>query len=140
MTSYYYQYKGTISVSENGCRSCILGDVRNYDKAPAAVTIPCAGLAKYLNDRGWTDAEERYINQTFIFDRNLFLQAVIIPSGNNNTPAKVIACADPEHMSDEIVIFGPTELIDRPDPEIMDRDDFFAWVNFRNEFGLRPQN
>lgn len=140
MTTSYYKYEGTISCSENGCRNAILGDVNDFRKPPAAVQIPCKGLAKYLEDRSWTDEEERYLTQKWIFDRNLFLWAVVIPSRTMDRPAKVIACKDPEHMSDEIVIFGPEHLIDSRDPEQMDHDDFLAWLRFRSAFGLRPLN
>jgi hypothetical protein len=105
-----------------------------------ALTVPCKGLAKYLEDRGWTDCEERYIAQTWIFDRNLFLQAVIIPSTSLGVPAKVIACKDPERLSDEIVTFGPDDLIDVSEPKQMDHDALISWMDFRIHFGLRPLN
>ena len=140
MITYYYQYQGTISVSAGGCGSCILDDINDLNKAPVSVQIPCKALAKYLEDRGWTDEEERYIPQTWIYDRNLFLEAVIIPSKTKDRPAKVIACANPDLMSDEIVIFGPADLIDTAEPEEMDRREFSAWLEFRSEFGLRPRN
>lgn len=136
----YFKYEGTISVSEGGCYNVILDDIHDNHKPPMAVRIPCKSLAKYLEDRGWTDCEERYITQTWIFDRNLFLQAVIIPSTENGIPAKVIACKDPEMLSDEIVIFGPDALIDVWNPEPMDQDERISWLNFRSHFGLRPLN
>ncbi len=138
--SRYYQYQGTISVSEGGCRRCILGDINDWNKPPMAIEIPCDALAKYLEDRGWTDAEERYITQTWIFDANLFLCAVIIPSTKEGIPAKVIASKDPNRLSDEMVIFGPEALIDTAEPEPMDQDERIRWLDFRSHFGLSPLN
>lgn len=138
--NYYYQYQGTISMSSDNSRSCILDDVYDYKKPPIALTVPCEGLANYLEQRGWTDAEERYLTQTWIYDRNLFLWAVVIPSTDDRAPAKVIACADPDRMSSEIVIFGPEELIESSKPEPISNDDLIDWLNFRGRFGLHPLN
>lgn len=140
MSNYYYQYTGTISVSSDGGRDLILDDIYDETKPPIAVKVPCSALAEYLSGRGNTDEEERYIPQTWIYDWNLFLQAVIIPSKEKWPPAKVIACADPDRMSDEIVIFGPAELIDTDKPEKMSTEDAAAWLNFQCEFRLRPLN
>ena len=138
--NYYYQYQGTISMSSNSSRECILDDIHDYKKPPVALTVPCEGLANYLEQRGWTDDEERYLTQTWIYDRNLFLWAVVIPSTDECTPAKVIACADPDRMSDRAVIFGPEELIDSLKPEPMNRDDCIDWLEYRARFGLHPLN
>lgn len=140
MNSYYYQYQGMISMSSERGRSCVLDDVHDYKKPPVAITVPCKKLADYLEKRGWTDDEERYLTQTWIYDRNLFLWAVIIPSADGHTPAKVIACADPDRMSDEIVIFGPKDLIDSVKPEPISGDDFIDWLDFKCRFGLHPLN
>lgn len=136
----YYQYQGTISTSEGNGQELILHDINNGTQPPIRISVICKGLAKYLNDRGWTDAEERYITQTWIYDWNLCLQAVVIPSSDETRPAKVIACADPDKITEHIVIFGPQELIDTPKPEPMEKEDFFAWWHFRGEHNLRPVN
>lgn len=140
MTRDYYLYEGTIGCSEDGCRSIDLDDIHDRDKPPVAIKVPCKGLAEYLEARSWDDAEERYITQGWIYDCNLFLQAVIIPSDKTGWPAKVIACANPDRMSEEAVIFGPEELINDPHPAAMDKDAFHAWLAHRNEYGLRPRN
>lgn len=136
----YYLYEGTISCSESFCRSIILGDINDRDKPPVAIKVPCKELAEYLETRGWDDAEERYITQGWIYDRNLCLQAVIIPSDKAGWPAKVIACKDPDKLSSEAVIFGPEELINEAHPEPMDRDAFKAWLAYRGEYGLYLRN
>ena len=136
----YYLYEGTISCSENSCRSIILGDINDMDKPPVAIKVPCKELAAYLDARSWNDAEERYITQGWIYDRNLFLQAVILPSDKPGWPAKVIACANPDRMFETAVIFGPEDLINDPHPAPMDRDAYTAWLAHRSEHGLRPRN
>lgn len=136
----YYLYEGTISCSENFCRSIILGDINDMDKPPVAIKVPCKELAAYLDARSWDDAEERYITQGWVYDRNLFLQAVIIPSDKAGWPAKVIACANPDRMVETAVIFGPEELIKEAHPGPMDRDAFKAWLAYRGEYGLHLRN
>ncbi len=136
----YYVYEGTIACSENSCRALILDDSTDLDKPPVAVKVPCKGLANYLDGRSWQDEEERYITQAWIYDRNLFLQAVIIPSNKPGWPAKVIACRNPERMDEDAVIFGPEDLINDPHPAPMDRDAFSAWLKHRSEYHLIPRN
>lgn len=136
----YYLYEGTISEMEGGGGNIVLADINDMDKPPVALHVPCKGLAEYLEARSWDDAEERYITQGWIYDRNLFLQAVIIPSGKGGWPAKVIACQNPERLSGDAVIFGPEDLIDTSRPGPMDRDAFRKWLDHRSEYGLRPMN
>ncbi len=138
--SNYYIYRGTVSCTLNGQRYVTLGDIHDLDKPPVIVMIPCKGLDDYLINRSWTDEEERYITQGFLYDCNLFLQAVIIPGDKENRPAKVIACKDPDHMSDEVVIFGPDELLTDPHPASMDNEAFLKWLEHQRRFGLFPRN
>lgn len=139
MSSYYYLYEGTIGVAEGGYRSIELCDINDWDKPPVALRVPCAELAKYLEARGGCDAEERYITQAWIYDRNLCLQAIWIPGDRPGIPAKVIACKDPERLSGEIVIFGPSELLAEAAAS-MDMDAYRDFLLYRNEYGLRPRN
>lgn len=136
----YYVYEGTIARSENSCRALILEDINDPVKPPVAIKVPCKGLANYLDYRSWQDEEERYITQGWIYDRNLFLQAVIIPSDRPGWPAKVIACANPDRMFDTVVIFGPEDLINNPHPTPMDKDAFSAWLKHRSKYRLIPRN
>lgn len=136
----YFLYEGTISEGEGGFRSIVLGDINDMDKPPAAIKVPCKALAAYLEARSWDDAEERYIPQGWLYDSCLFLQAVIIPSSKPGWPAKVIACKDPDHYCGEVVIFGPKELINEPQPAPMDRDAFLAWSDHCCKFYLHPRN
>lgn len=136
----YYQYQGTISTSEGNGQELILHDISDDSKPPIIVKVFCRDLAKYLVDRSWTDEEERYLRQTWIYDENLYLTAVVIPSVDGWPPAKVIACSDPDTVSNEIIIFGPQELIDTDEPERMSNEDAAAWLDFRCEHCLRPVN
>lgn len=136
----YYLYEGTIECSLGGCRNITLGDINDMDKPPVALKVPCKGLAEYLEARSWDDAEERYLTQGWIYDHNLFLQAVIIPSNKAGWPAKVIACANPDRMFEDAKIFGPEELINDPRPAPMDEAAFHEWLRHRSEYGLRPRN
>ena len=136
----YYLYVGTLSMSEGYGQSIILADLSDKDKPPLALKVPCRALAKYLDARSTEDAEERYITQGWLYDRNLFLQAVVIPSNKAGWPAKVIACSNPEEISMDAVIFGSEELIEDREPEPLGEDAFRKWVEYRNTFGLRPRN
>ena len=136
----YYLYVGTLSVSEGFGQSIILGDLHDPDKPPVALKVPCRALARYLDARSTEDAEERYITQGWLYDRNLFLQAVVIPSSKAGWPAKVIACSDPEQLSMDALIFGSEELIKDRDPEPLGKDAYQQWLEYRNAFGLRPRN
>lgn len=135
----YYSYTGTLSeISGDRAEPIVLDDVLDDKKAPIMLYCYNEGLHKYLCDRGNTDAEERYINQFFIFNSCLELYAIVIPSGTF-TPAKVIAVKSPSGIwSDEIVIFGGEELIDVADPEPMSKDESQAWNDFMYEHKIFP--
>ena len=120
-----FEYVGTIGVSSDGCRDIILDDIRDWNKAPMRLTVTSPAMAKYLEDRSWTDAEERYINAVWYFDRNLFLRRMEIPSTDERIPAKAFFIDD---MSGEMLRFGPADLIDDARPGPMDRDE---WLQYR---------
>lgn len=127
-----YKYTGTISqigFEGNGCMRAdiILSDINDWDKAPVRVEA-FGPLAKYLSDRSWTDAEERYIPQDWYYDRNLYLRRVEIPS-KDGIPAKIITQAD--FLQGHLEVFGPQEYIETPEPEQMDRDQHSAWLKWR---------
>lgn len=135
-----YQYSGLIGQSEHPGNRIVLDDILDDTEPPVGLSVLCSGLAEYLEDRGWTDEEERYITQTWIYDCNLVLQAVVIPSTEPGIPAKVIACADPSCYSDIVRFFGPVEYITEPDPHPMDRDDYAEWREFQLKYRLLPLN
>ena len=124
-----YKYEGTISQSTDCCRDIILGDIHDWSKPPVRLTVPSKALAKYLEDRGWTDDEERYITAEWYYDRNLFLRYVVIPSGEAHRPAKIITTTD--GFLGDLLIFGPVEHIqtDKPDP--------IPWEDLSNWYDLR---
>jgi hypothetical protein len=136
----YYLYEGTISQSLDGCRRITLRDARNDDKPPVALWVPCKGLAQYLEARSWCDEAERYLTQGWIYDSNLFLQAVVIPGSLPGIPAKVIACRDLTRYPMDAVVFGPEELLNTDAPESMGPEAFQDWLEFRTAFRLCPRN
>ena len=135
-----YKYEGTIACSANLCREITLFDITEDNKPPVAIRVSCNGLADYLSARSWDDAEERYIKQVWIYDRNLVLWAVVIPGNRAMVPAKVIACRNPELLDEEIVIYGPKELLNDPHPASMDDTEYHLWLDFQSTYKLRPRN
>ncbi len=129
-----YKYQGTVSsfsYDSKGCGSAdiVLGDVTDYwDKAPVRIQA-FGGMAKYINEIEWTDAEERYLKADWYYDRNLYLQRIEIPSKNESIPAKIITQAD--FLSDDLVIFGPQDYIETDSPEPMGREQCAAWCEYR---------
>ena len=92
---------------------------------------PSGGLAKYIYELELTDAEERYLDADYVYDWNLALVRIEIPSTNPNIPAKIIA--QQELLEHGIVIFGPQEYIETPEPEPMDKEQHLEWLKWRNE-------
>ena len=135
----YYSYAGTVSeISSNRLEPIILGDIVDDQKAPIMLKCYNAGLHKYLTDRSWTDAEERYIKQIFVYDDILQLVAIIIPT-DGYVPAKVIANANPSGIwTDEIEIFGEQELIETAEPKPMSRDEAMRWGDFKCKHSIYP--
>lgn len=120
-----YSYEGTIGVSADGCRDIILDDIRDDAKAPVRLTVTCPPMALYLEERGWTDCEERYLPAVWFFDRNLFLMGMIIPSVDNpDVPAKGFVC---DGM--ELRRFGPEGYIETDQPEAMSRSEYFEYLD-----------
>lgn len=122
-----FEYVGTIGVSSDGCRDIILDDVRDWNKAPIRLTVTCPSMAKYLEERGWTDAEERYINAVWYFDRNLFLRRMEIPSTDGLIPAKAFFIDD---RTLNMYMFGPDEYIDEVNPAPMSQYDWRQYREF----------
>ena len=88
-------------------------------------------LAKYIYELEMTDAEERYLDADYVYDWNLALVRIEIPSNVPSIPAKIIAQQElPGHG---IVIFGPQEYINTPEPEPMDKEQRLAWVKWKND-------
>lgn len=128
-----FKYRGTVSqfsFDSKGCGTAdlTLGDISDWDKPPIRVTAHGA-LAKYIYEIEMTDAEERYINSYWYYDRNLFLYRIEVPSSNEFIPAKVITQAD--FLSDELAVFGPQDYIETDSPEPMDREQSAAWCEYR---------
>ena len=85
------------------------------------------GLAKYIYELEMTDAEERYLDADYVYDWNLALVRIEIPSKVPNIPAKVIAQQElPGHG---IVIFGPQEYINTPEQEPWTRNNALRGSN-----------
>lgn len=130
-----YSYKGTLSELNNGDNEIILSDVWNDEQPPIKIRANKA-LHEYLWSRSCTDAEERYIKANWVYDRCLLLQYIEIPSLRPGWPAKVIANADPTRVSMDMLIFGPTDLINSDDLEPMSREELLRWESFRAQHNL----
>jgi len=130
-----FKYQGTvdtISYNKNegytAGADIVLNDINNWDKAPTRIQA-FGGLANYINEIECTDAEERYINADWYYDRNLFLHRIEIPSSSERIPAKVITQDD--FLSGELAVFGPQDYIETDSPEPMDREQLAAWCEYR---------
>ncbi|MPM07933.1 hypothetical protein SDC9_54244 [bioreactor metagenome] len=131
-----FKYSGTVSQfgfdgKGSGTADLILDDISDWDKPPVRIAAHGA-LARYISDIEGTDAEERYINSDWYYDRNLFLYRIEVPSSNEFLPAKVITQAD--FLSDELAIFGPQEYIETSKPEPMSAEQSAAWGEYRIKY------
>lgn len=128
-----YRYRGTVGVMSamgQTAEEITLYDSSDDSKAPTRLNV-YGGLAKYIYELELTDAEERYLDADYIYDWNLALVRIEIPSTNPNIPAKIIAQQElPGHG---IVIFGPQEYIENPEPEPMSKEQHLAWLKWRSE-------
>ena len=127
------QYRGSVGVMSamgQTAEEITLYDSSDDSKAPTRLNI-YGGLAKYIYELEMTDAEERYLDADYVYDWNLALVRIEIPSKVPNIPAKVIAQQElPGHG---IVIFGPQEYINTPEQEPMDKEQRLAWVKWKND-------
>lgn len=127
-----YCYHGSISemmAQSQTAREITLYDSNDDRQAPTRLNV-YGDLAKYIYELEMTDAEERYLNVDYYYDRLLTLVRIEIPSSSPNIPAKVITRQELPKMG--IVIFGPQEYINTPEPEPMSREQYAAWREWNN--------
>lgn len=127
-----YRYHGSISgmmAQGQTAREITLYDSNDDRQAPTRLNV-YGDLAKYIYELEMTDAEERYLDVDYYYDRLLTLVRIEIPSVNPNIPAKVITRQELPKMG--IVIFGPQEYINTPEPEPMSREQYAAWRAWKN--------
>ena len=106
-----YCYHGSISemmAQSQTAREITLYDSNDDRQAPTRLNV-YGDLAKYIYELEMTDAEERYLDVDYYYDRLLTLVRIEIHSVNPNIPAKVITRQ--EFPKKSIVIFGPREYI-----------------------------
>lgn len=126
-----YKYYGGISVMESRgqtATSILLSELCNDGKAPTRLDV-YGELAKYIFAIEMTDAEERYLNANWYYDRNLCLSYIEIPSTDPAIPAKVIAQDD--IPGGKLTIFGPEEYIETDKPEPMNMETYYAWLDWK---------
>lgn len=127
-----YRYHGSISgmmAQGQTAREITLYDSNDDRQAPTRLNV-YGDLAKYIYELEMTDAEERYLDVDYYYDRLLTLVRIEIPSVNPRIPAKVITRQELPKMG--IVIFGPQEYINTPEPEPMSREQYAAWREWNN--------
>ena len=128
-----YRYHGSVGVMSavgQTAQEITLYDSNDDSKAPTRLNV-YGGLAKYIYELELTDAEERYLDADYIYDWNLTLVRIEIPSKVPNIPAKIIAQRElPERG---IVIFGPQEYINTPEPEPLSKEQHLAWLKWKND-------
>ena len=130
-----YKYTGTVSsfsYRRNNPNALpfsdlVLFDLNDHNKAPVRIEAT-GGLADYLKEIEWTDAEERYISSDWYYDSNLFLHRIEIPSKEPGRAAKIIAQHDA--IDPSVSIFGPTEYIETRNPDPMSNEQRAAWFAF----------
>ena len=137
-----YKYTGTVSsfsYRRNNPNALpfsdlVLFDLYDDNKAPVRIEA-MGGLADYLKEIEWTDAEERYITSDWYYDSNLFLHRIEIPSKDPGKAAKIIA----QHDAIEpcVSIFGPTEYIETRKPDPMSSEQRAAWFAFLSDDDYR---
>ena len=117
-----YRYHGSISgmmAQGQTAREITLYDNNDDRQAPTRLNV-YGDLAKYIYELEMTDAEERYLDVDYYYDRLLTLVRIEIPSVNPNIPAKVITRQELPKMG--IAIFGAQEYINTPEPEPMSQE------------------
>ena len=127
-----YRYHGSISemmAQSQTAREITLYDSGDDSKAPTRLNV-YGDLAKYIYELEMTDAEERYLNADYYYDRILTLVRIEIPSVNPHIPAKVITRQ--ELLETGIVIFGSQEHITTQEPEPMSKEQYAAWRAWKN--------
>lgn len=127
-----YRYHGSISgmmAQGQTAREITLYDSNDDRQAPTRLNV-YGDLAKYIYELEMTDAEERYLDVDYYYDRLLTLVRIEIPSVNPRIPAKVITRQELPKMG--IVIFGPQEYINTPEPEPMSQEQYAAWHEWNN--------
>ena len=127
-----YRYHGSISgmmAQGQTAREITLYDSNDDRQAPTRLNV-YGDLAKYIYELEMTDAEERYLDVDYYYDRLLTLVRIEIPSVNPNIPAKVITRQ--EFPKKSIVIFGPREYINTPEQEPMSKEQYAAWRAWKN--------
>lgn len=127
-----YRYHGSISgmmAQGQTAREITLYDSNDDRQAPTRLNV-YGDLAKYIYELEMTDAEERYLDVDYYYDRLLTLVRIEIPSVNPNIPAKVITRQELPKMG--IVIFGAQEYINTPEPEPMSQEQYAAWRAWKN--------
>lgn len=127
-----YRYHGSISgmmAQGQTAREITLYDSNDDRQAPTRLNV-YGDLAKYIYELEMTDAEERYLDVDYYYDRLLTLVRIEIPSVNPRIPAKVITRQELPKMG--IVIFGPQEYINTPEPEPMSQEQYAAWRAWKN--------
>ena len=123
-----YEYKGSISsVGHNEIELYVLG---NDEIPPTKLTVPKA-LYQYINDICGADSEEKYYEKIFKYDNILNLFEIVIPSKNENRPAKIITHA--KLTSEELIIFGDPEQMEVPENELepMSDAEYLRYLEFR---------
>lgn len=128
-----YRYHGSVGIMSamgQTAQEITLYDSNDDSKAPTRLNV-YGGLAKYIYELEMTDAEERYLDADYFYDWNLTLVRIEIPSKVPNIPAKIITQRElPERG---VVIFGPREYIETPEPEPMSKEQHLGWLKWRNE-------
>lgn len=128
-----YKYTGTISkVSFRSRTACDikLYDMNDRDKAPTRLEV-FGALGKYIWDIEGTDAEERYIQNDFYFDDNLYLRRIEIPGGEVGRPAKIIT-QSPDNI-DQLEIFGQQDYIQTSKPKSMPGEEVNRWLMWERQ-------
>ncbi len=128
-----YRYRGSVGVMSamgQTAQEITLYDSSDDSKAPTRLNI-YGDLAKYIYELEMTDAEERYLDADYMYEWNLTLVRIEIPSNVPSIPAKIIAQRELPERS--IVIFGPQEYINTPEPGPMSKEQHLAWLKWRNE-------
>lgn len=129
-----YEYYGSISSMasyRHTATDITLEELYNNEKPPIRLSVYGA-LAEYIYDIEMTDAEERYLNANWYYDRNLCLRYIEIPSADPATPAKIIA--QDGFLNDQLAVFGLEEYIETDKPAPMSKEAYHKWLQWKSKY------
>ena len=87
-------------------------------------------ITSYIDDVECSDLEEKYMTCEFIYTSLCNLSAIIVPSTDEQIPAKVVFS---NWKKRALKFFGEAKIIDTKKPEPMSIDEWLSAINWARE-------